>query len=86
MTKNNDDCITNSSLNEILTHQFKIFRKEVNLDFKRIVTDMVNDFFEKIDPILKEVAASCEERVILSAKMSDHSDRIEKLDEVVFKN
>ena|SRR3990167_4520811 len=43
-----------------------------------------DDFYTKIDPILKEVKDSREERAILSHQVSDNSDRIEKLEEQVF--
>lgn len=39
-----------------------------------------SDFFEKIDPILKEVVASREERVIQDKNISDHEDRIQKIE------
>lgn len=43
-------------------------------------TRFKSDIFDKIDPILKEVIASREERVLVSAKLSDHEDRLEKVE------
>lgn len=40
-----------------------------------------SDFYDKIDPILKEVVASREERTIVAEKLSNHEDRIEKLEQ-----
>lgn len=39
-----------------------------------------SDFYDKIDPILKEVQASREERAIVSEKVANHEDRIENLE------
>lgn len=39
-----------------------------------------SDFFEKIDPILKEVVASREERIIQDKNISNHEDRIQKIE------
>ena len=40
-----------------------------------------SEFFEKIDPVLKEVLASREEREIISHRVSDHEDRITVLEQ-----
>ena len=44
--------------------------------FERKIDEVKNDFYNKIDPILKEVVANQEERTILSHHVSDHEDRI----------
>ncbi len=38
-----------------------------------------SDFYDHIDPILKEVVASREEREITAAKLSEHTEEIETL-------
>ena len=48
--------------------------------FEAKIVEVKNDFYDKIDPILKEVVASQEERTILSHRVSDHEDRIEKVE------
>ena len=41
-----------------------------------------SDFFDKIDPVLKEIMDNREERTILAHRQSDHTDRIESLEEI----
>ena len=41
-----------------------------------------SDFFDKIDPVLKEIVDSREERTILAHRQSDHTDRIEVLEKI----
>lgn len=58
---------------------------EVALDnqeqkFEAKVDEFKDDFYTKIDPILKEVVASREERAILSQHSSDQANRIEKIE------
>lgn len=48
--------------------------------FEAKIVEVKSDFFDKIDPILKEVVANQEERTILSHKASDHEDRIENIE------
>ena len=48
--------------------------------FERKIDEVKNDFYNKIDPILKEVLANQEERTILSHKVSDHEERIENVE------
>lgn len=48
--------------------------------FEAKIVEVKSDFFNKIDPILKEVVANQEERTILSHKASDHEDRIENIE------
>jgi chromosome segregation ATPase len=42
-----------------------------------------SDIFDKLDAFVKEVRDSHEERVIVSHKLSNHEDRIEKLEAAV---
>ena len=48
--------------------------------FEDKIVEVKNDFYYKIDPILKEVVASQEERTMLSHRVSDHGDRIGKVE------
>ena len=48
--------------------------------FEAKIEEVKGDFYNKIDPILKEVVASQEERTILSHQVSGHEDRIEKIE------
>ena len=44
------------------------------------IAEFRNDFYEKIDPILKEVMASREERTIIAHHISELRDRVEKIE------
>ena len=48
--------------------------------FEAKIVEVKSDFYNKIDPILKEVVTNQEERTILSHKASDHEDRIENIE------
>jgi hypothetical protein len=48
--------------------------------FEAKIVEVKSDFYNKIDPILKEVVANQEERTLLSHKVSDHEDRIENIE------
>ena len=48
--------------------------------FESKIVEVKGDFYNKIDPILKEVIANQEERTILSHRVSDHEDRIENIE------
>jgi hypothetical protein len=68
------DMITNKDIDTLS----KIFvTKE---DLTEGLSSFKSELFEKIDPILKEVVASREERVIIDHKISDHEDRITVLE------
>ena len=73
MALNNDDkkWITNI-LQDTLDEQEQKFESKI--------VDIKSDFYTKIDPILKEVIASQEERLILSDKSSNHEERLEKVE------
>lgn len=74
-----------------LTKGDKIWIKNVLTDgldsqeqkFEAKIVEVKNDFYDKIDPILKEVVASQEERTMLSHRVSDHEDRIEKVEKKI---
>lgn len=48
--------------------------------FEALVTKFKDEFYTKIDPILKEVTASREERVMAAAQHRRNQDRIESLE------
>lgn len=48
--------------------------------FEKKLYEFRNDFFEKIDPILKEVLASREERSIIFHHVSELRTRVEKIE------
>lgn len=50
--------------------------------FEAKVAEFKDDFYTKIDPILKEVIASREERTIAAEQHRRNQDRIEALEEI----
>lgn len=52
----------------------KVDEKTRNLPTKK-------DFFEKMDEVVGELKAIREEQPLISQKLSEHSDRIEKIEE-----
>ena len=67
--------LTKKDLQEIdrrLEDRFESFKDEIFEALEKVRSE----FFEKIDPILKEVLASREEREIINHRVSDHEDRI----------
>lgn len=50
--------------------------------FEAVVTKFKDDFYTKIDPILKEVVASREDRLMGSEQHLRNKDRIEKLEAI----
>jgi hypothetical protein len=48
--------------------------------FETKIVEVKNDFYNKIDPILKEVTSNREELPIISHRLSNHEDRIEKVE------
>lgn len=79
--------LTKSDLNQIKnlldeqTIQIEAKILEVEEKFEAKLVEVKSDFYDKVDPILKEVTASREEREILSNKVySDHEPRIEKVE------
>ncbi len=47
---------------------------------KEDLQQMKSDLLDKLDSVLKEILASREEETILSHRVSDHEDRITKLE------
>jgi len=66
----------------------KVVREEIDdaldekLDAK--FTEFKSQIFDHIDAFAKESKDNEEERVVLSHRVSDHTDRIEKLESAVF--
>ena len=52
---------------------------EVEQRFEKVATRLKSDFFDKIDPILKGVASSREEREIVARRLALQNDEIEKI-------
>jgi|SRR3989344_5836886 len=50
--------------------------------FEAKITEFKDEFYTKIDPILKEVVASREERIMCAEQHRRNQDRIEKLEKV----
>lgn len=48
--------------------------------FNNAVTRIKSEFYEMIEPFLKEVQASREEREIVAARLANHEDRIEVIE------
>lgn len=46
-----------------------------------LLINLRSDFFDRIDPILKEVQDNRQERIIVTAKLTDHEERIEHLEQ-----
>lgn len=47
--------------------------------FEEKLTEFKSDFFERVDPILKEVTTAREERKIVSRKLTEHTNQLEKI-------
>lgn len=70
----------------ILTNDDKVFIENL-LDkqeqkFEATVTKFKDEFYTKIDPVLKEVVASREDRVIGAEQHRRNQNRIEKLEKI----
>ena len=68
----------------LTAQEVRTFAQMVELEdkFERHVTKLKSDFVDKIDPILKEVTTSREERPIIAKRQTDHEDRIENLEKI----
>ena len=74
MANKNSDLVTKNYLDVKLDEQEQQFEGKL--------TEFKSEFFDKIDPVLKEVTASREERTLQSDRISNHEDRIEKLEKI----
>jgi len=70
-------------INKRFDEKFAAVRDDIIDAVDNALAKQRSDFLEDIDPILKEVQASREERDIVSHRISDHEDRIEKLEKAV---
>ncbi len=50
------------------------------VDLKEALSQLKSDIFDKFDAFIKEVRDSRDERLMMSERISDHEDRIEKLE------
>ena len=71
LTKNDKDWVEGTLKNVIQDQEDK---------FEAKIVEVKSDFYEKIDPILKEVVENQEERTILSHRVSVHEDKIENIE------
>lgn len=51
-------------------------------DLKNEMTSLKSDLLDKMDDILQEVKTSREEETVMSGQISDHEDRITRLETV----
>ena len=76
-------------VNKLLTAQtIRLVGQNVELEqkFEKKVDDVKSEIFTRVDPILKEVQTKREHRTIVANKLTDHTDRIEKLENIHPKN
>lgn len=74
MANKNSDLVTKNYLDVKLDEQEQQFEGKL--------TEFKSEFFDKIDPVLKEVTANREDRTLQSDRISNHEDRIEKLEKI----
>lgn len=67
-------------INEAFRTQLPIWKEEILDEIDVKITRLKSEFYEHIDPIVKEFRDNGEERAMLSERVSDHEDRIEKLE------
>jgi len=67
-------------LKDIFATKSDLVDQEEKLEAK--ITEFKNEFYTKIDPILKEVKASQEERIIVAVQHHRNENRIEKLEKI----
>ncbi len=70
----NQNMLTQKDINELE----KTF--VTKLDLNRALSQLKSDIFDKLDAFVKEIRDSREERTIIAHKISDHEDRITKLE------
>lgn len=49
-------------------------------EFHEALTKLKSDIFDKLDAFVKEIRDSRDERTLMSERISDHEDRITKLE------
>lgn len=66
-----------------LRSEIKLSTAEVKRDFKEELSKHTSKILSTFDKFLKEIVASREERVIVAGKLSEHEERIERLEKQV---
>lgn len=61
--------------------EFESKLDSVEQKFEDKLVEFKSDFFEKVDPVLKEVTVSREERTVSSEQIRRHEDRITVIEE-----
>lgn len=84
LTKSDKQDIEGILTKGLVRQEFKFENKldDIEQKFEVRLTKFRDSFYTKIDPILKEVKASHEERVIAVTQYRRNQDRIETLEEI----
>ena len=81
-----------SKVSDRIDTKFRFFKSELEefkLDFKSFVVKIEKRFdklYELIDGLAFDFKKFDEEQTVISGRQSDHSDRIDKLEAVVFRH
>ena len=67
-----------------LRAEIKITAQETKEDLKKEMSKNTSKILNTFDKFLKEIVDSREERIVVSEKLSNHEDRIEKVEKHVF--
>ncbi len=67
-----------------LSAEIKITAQETKEDLKKEMSKNTSKILNTFDKFLKEIVDSREERIVVSEKLSNHEDRIEKVEKHVF--
>lgn len=71
-------------LNQVMITQKDIDELEktfiTKFDLKEALTQLKSDIFDKLDAFVKEIRDSRDERTLMSHRISNHEDRITKLE------
>lgn len=60
--------------------EFVGFKDEIRREIKETITSVMDKFYSRIDPLLREVEDAREDREITTAKLTNHERRIKKLE------
>ena len=69
-------------ISETIDQRLDLKLGEQEEKFEAKITEFKDEFYTKIDPILKEVVASREDRVLAAEQHRRNEDRIEKLEKI----
>ncbi len=67
-----------------LEAKIEITAQETRQDFKQEMSKNTSKILNTFDKFLKEILDSRQERILVSEKLSDHEDRIERVEKHVF--